>query len=257
MVVKSDNSTVVSYINRQGGTRSPQLCLQTWELLRWCVTNKVTLSAVHLAGRLNIMADALSRGKVLPTEWMLHPSVVQSIFMTLERPHIDLFASALNNQLPVYCARGQDPKAWASDAFSISWENMLGYASPPISLLPRVITKIAREQCRVILIAPFWPRQPWFQRLIRLLVHPPLILPRRQDLFLQPRSQIPHPGVESLHLTSWMLSSNPLDQLAFQQTLQASQPSAAEPQRGEPITADYNISITGAGTSLLIPARHR
>ena len=90
-----------------------------------------------------------------------------------------------------------------------------------------------------------------------LLVHPPLILPRRQDLLLQPRSQIPHPGVESLHLTSWMLSSNPLDQLAFQQTLQALQPSAAEPQRGEPMTADYNISINGAGTSLLIPARHR
>ena len=55
---------------------------------------------------------------------------------------------------------------------------------------------------------------------------------------------------------SWTLSSNPLDQLAFQQTLQASQPLAAEPQRGEPMTADYNISINGAGTSLLIPARH-
>ena len=48
VVVKSDNSTVVSYINRQGGTRSPQLCLQTWELLRWCVTKSPYLQSIWL-----------------------------------------------------------------------------------------------------------------------------------------------------------------------------------------------------------------
>ena len=38
VLVESDNTTVVSYINRQGGTRSPQLCTHTWELLHWCIS---------------------------------------------------------------------------------------------------------------------------------------------------------------------------------------------------------------------------
>ena len=36
-LVKTDNSIVVAYINRQEGTKSPTLCLHTRELLRWCI----------------------------------------------------------------------------------------------------------------------------------------------------------------------------------------------------------------------------
>jgi hypothetical protein len=32
----SDNSTVVAYIRKQGGTHSPVLCRMTWELLQFC-----------------------------------------------------------------------------------------------------------------------------------------------------------------------------------------------------------------------------
>lgn len=36
LVVFSDNSTRMAYINRQGGTHSPQLCLKVWSFLYWC-----------------------------------------------------------------------------------------------------------------------------------------------------------------------------------------------------------------------------
>ena len=255
VLVRSDNSTVVAYINKQGGTHSPQLCMHAWRLLCWCMKNRISLIAVHLAGRLNTMADALSRGKVLPTEWTLHPGVVQMIFQRLDRPHIDLFASALNNQLPIYCARYQEPQAWATDALSISWANMFAYAFPPISLLPRVLAKIKSECCRVILIAPFWPRQPWFQSIVRLLIHPPLVLPQRADLLSQPRSRVLHLSPETLHLTCWLLSSDPFAQQAFQRTLRPLPPAGVERQQEGHITAGYDISISGAGTDLLIPAQ--
>ena len=115
-------------------------------------------------------------------------------------------------------------------------------------------TKIEVETYRVLLIAPFWPRQAWFQRLIRLLIHPPDLLPRRADLIAQPRSKIYHPGSENLHLTCWMLSNIPSDQQAFHQTLHPWLPEAAESSLEGPTTAGFNITINGAGTTLLIPA---
>ncbi|XP_022106000.1 uncharacterized protein LOC110987518 [Acanthaster planci] len=46
---------------------------------------------------------------------------------------------------------------------------ILAYAFPPISLIPRDHPK-RQETCRILLIAPFWPCQLWFLRLLRLLV---------------------------------------------------------------------------------------
>ena len=73
ILLGSDNFTVVQYVNRQGGTRSATLCCLTWSLLQWCEQNGIRLSARHLAGESNSLADALSRGKkILPSEWTLH-----------------------------------------------------------------------------------------------------------------------------------------------------------------------------------------
>ena len=137
-----------------GGTHSPSLCLATWDLLSWCVPRQVSLQAIHLAGKKNSLADALSRGKVVPTEWSLHPAVVKHVFNILGTPHVDLFASHLNHQLPTFCSRHNHPEAWRVDALSFDWTGIHAYAFPPISLLQRVLTKIETELSRVILIAP-------------------------------------------------------------------------------------------------------
>ena len=43
VLVASDNSTVMSYINKQGGTRSIQLCRRTKKLLLMCQANQIVL----------------------------------------------------------------------------------------------------------------------------------------------------------------------------------------------------------------------
>ena len=251
--VRSDNLTVVAYINHQGGTRSARLCALTWELLHWCMEHEVVLSATHLPGVQNGFADALSRGQVVPTEWSLLPEVVQSIFRLIDRPHVDLFATALNNQLPVYCTRSFDPHAWRTDALAFPWDGLLAYAFPPLSLISRVLAKVERENCKILLIAPFWPRQPWFPRLTRMLVHRPVILPRRPDILSQPRSGFVHPAPENLYLTCWVLSRNPSVQRAFRNGLRRSPRAAAERRQERFTTADYTISINGAGSTLTVP----
>ena len=93
------------------------------------------------------------------------------------------------------------------DALSFSCREIHAYAFPPISLLHQVVIKIEKELSRIILIAPFWPREPWFPRILGLLTHTPIMLPKRPNLLSQPKSHLLHPDPDSFHLSAWMLSN--------------------------------------------------
>ena len=43
VLVATDNTTVVSYINKEGGIRSGPLCTLLWRILTWCTRKQVTL----------------------------------------------------------------------------------------------------------------------------------------------------------------------------------------------------------------------
>ena len=59
---------------------------------------QVTLRAHHIPGRLNVIADKLSRlGQTIQTEWSLHPEVFKAICSRWHQPQVDLFATRLNN----------------------------------------------------------------------------------------------------------------------------------------------------------------
>ena len=58
--IATDNTTVVSYINKEGGMRSCPLCALLWRILTWCTRKQVT-KARHIPGRPNVVADKLSR----------------------------------------------------------------------------------------------------------------------------------------------------------------------------------------------------
>ena len=92
IMIRSDNSMVVSYINHQGGTHSPSLCNLTVVLWDWCREGGIHLLASHVPGEDNLLADFLSRGKFLPSEWTLNHSVFQRICLSFPTPEIDLFA---------------------------------------------------------------------------------------------------------------------------------------------------------------------
>ena len=60
VLVATDNSTVVAYVNKQGGTHSAQMCALLWKIMTWCHHYHITLKARHIPGCLNVMADLLS-----------------------------------------------------------------------------------------------------------------------------------------------------------------------------------------------------
>ena len=60
--------------------RSGPLCALLWRILTWCTRKQVTFKVRHIPGRLNVVADKLSRvGQTIQTEWSLLPEVFQTI----------------------------------------------------------------------------------------------------------------------------------------------------------------------------------
>ena len=155
VLVATDNTTVVAYIIKEGGDEVGLMCALLWRILSWCTRKQVTLRVRHIPGRLNVIADKLSRlGQTIQTEWSLHPEVFQAICSRWHRPRVDLFATRFNNKLPQFVSPVPDPQAWAVDALSLSWEDLDPYAFPPAAILGKVVEKLQDYPCnRIILIA--------------------------------------------------------------------------------------------------------
>ena len=207
VLVATDNTTVVAYINKEGGMRSGPLCALLWRILTWCSQRQVTLKARHIPGRLNVIADKLSRlNQTIQTEWSLLPDIFQDLCRKWHRPQIDLFATRFNNKLPLFVSPVPDTLAVAVDALTLSWEDLDAYAFPPTAILGKVVEKLQDSPCkRLILIAPGWPNMPWFWDLVIMSSQIPLSLPNQPNLLTQPFNQIPHRNLTNLNLHAWLL----------------------------------------------------
>ena len=202
VLVSTDNTTVVAYLRHQGGTHSPDLCLEVWGILHMCLKHNIQLLVRHIPGRFNTLADRMSRmDKPISTEWSLDQEIANRIFLIMGYPSIDLFATRLNNRLPLYVSPIPDQQALSIDALTMDWNRIHAYAFPPFHLIPAVINKVLSSQCKIVLIAPLWPDRPWFPELLRLLVSPPVSLPVTPKLLTQLKGRITHqnPGHLQLH----------------------------------------------------------
>ena len=68
-------------------------------------------------------------------------------------PQIDLFASAADHRLPVYCSLGFVQAAVHHDLLRLMWKGWESYAFSPIYILTKVQAKIRLEKASVILMA--------------------------------------------------------------------------------------------------------
>ena len=111
VLIATDNTTVVAYINKEGGMRSGSLCALLWRLLCWCSLNQIVLKARHIPGRLNVIADKLSRQRqVIQTEWSLHQETFDLLCQTWHYPRVDMFATRYNCKLVQFVSPIPDPK---------------------------------------------------------------------------------------------------------------------------------------------------
>ena len=173
----------------------------------WAIDRGIWLSAAHVPGKDNCIADFKSRNFQDNLEWTLNPVVFSQLSTVFFEPEIDLFATRLNHHVPKYVSWKPDPHAWATDAFTISWDSLQFYAFPPFSLIGRVLAKIQQDEAQGLLVVPFWSTQPWFPQIFNLLVdHTRVLQPQRQQLILQGKVDAVHPLYGTLNLLALHLS---------------------------------------------------
>ena len=69
--LRIDNTAAMAYINKRGGTHSPALIAQVLELWEVALTAGVSLTAQHIPGIQNVVADTASRQIETRAEWTL------------------------------------------------------------------------------------------------------------------------------------------------------------------------------------------
>ena len=82
-----DNQTAVAYVNNLGRTVSTQATRLARELWMWCLKRDILLTAQHLPGKENVIADMESRVMRDRLDWMLNPSIfwrITASFLQLE-----------------------------------------------------------------------------------------------------------------------------------------------------------------------------
>lgn len=205
ILLRLDNKTAISYINRMGGTHVRELNHVAKEIWQFCEKRELWVYASYITSKDNKIADIESRTLEPETEFEISEFYFNIIIKKFGTFDIDLFASRVNNKCNKYISWKQDPFAFSVDAFTINWAEFYFYAFPPFSLILRSLKKIKREKAVGIMVVPYWPSQPWYPLFCKMLISKPLYLgPDVNLLFSSDRS--PHPLWEKLSLVVGKLS---------------------------------------------------
>ena len=170
-----DNVAAVHCIHKQGSSRSLPLLRASENLMSLAASRHLTLSALHLPGRHNVWADALSRSEDSSVEWSLHPDTFSDLVDLFGQPDIDLFASVENHHLPLYLTRSLPTAAGGPDALLTTWTSWsyVYLFPPPAAVVMSAVCRRLRDfRGRVLLVAPLWKAQPWCQQLLQWCPHP-------------------------------------------------------------------------------------
>ena len=180
--IMTDSTTAMAYIKHHGGVRSEpcnEIAQQIWQ---WAERRDMWLSAAHIPGVENTLADYKSRHFADNLEWSLNDKLYEKVVDAFGEPEIDLFATRLNCKVPKFVAWLPEPLAVAIDAFSMSWTDLRFYAFPPFSCVGKAVEKALEERATGVLIVPWWPSQPWWGRLVSLGLRHLRFRPKKNNL---------------------------------------------------------------------------
>ena len=74
--------------------------------------------------------------------------------------------------------------------------------------------EVAEDQVNCLIIAPLWPTQTWFTKLMKMLVHLPIIMKKTKDVLYLPHTGVKRPLSKALVMTACIVSGN-LSQVRF------------------------------------------
>jgi hypothetical protein len=164
--LRSDNTTAISVIKKQGDTRCEVRNYWSQRLWRFIQKQNLWLTVTHIPGVENVEADEESRYFREAAEWGLTAPMIECVFSRFGRPDIDMFATCRNATLPRFASCGPDLEAEVIDCFTVLWRKFRSvYCFPPTPLVGKVIQKMIMDRAWGVLIVPHWESQIWFNQL--------------------------------------------------------------------------------------------
>ena len=165
VLVATDNSTVVAYINKQGGNSlrdvlSPVGNHDLVPSLPHNIESQAHSRVSECDGRPTVQVQPSAVNRMVSA-----PTGVQTDLPEVVHTSCRLICHSPEPQTPTVCV------SYPIDALNIDWTNLTAYAYPPTALLHKVIQKIKQCHCLIIVIAPGWPGMPWFWDLVQLRDH--------------------------------------------------------------------------------------
>ena len=149
---------------------------------------------------------------------MLNQKIFTKIIFNFQfQPEVDLSASRLNAQLPVFVSYHPDPEAIHINDFSISWQGRPFYAFPPFAVIGMVLHKIVLDVATGIIVVPNRPTQPWYSLLMKLLIDIPILLHSSKTFLQHPAKSKPHPLANKVNPLACVISGKNQEQQTFQQ----------------------------------------
>lgn len=158
------NNVAVHCISLQGTSRSERLLSLSEKIFHLAAKLKLYISASFFPGAENVLAGALSRFRGSSVEWQLWPERFAALCKQWGSPEVYLFASKHSAQLHFFLTKEDKTSARGPDAFKEDWNrwyHVYLFSPPCTNVLLKVCNKLRLFKCRVTLVAPFWPAQPW------------------------------------------------------------------------------------------------
>ena len=202
-------NSYVLHKQTRGGVSIPKSLHFDLEYFQWAIKHKIVLIAQHVSGRNNCLADLQSRGSKIKEhgvdfEKVCGPNNFSDVGNSECRP-ISHSTESPDSNICIPISRRISPDSGCSVDQLEGCDRLCSAPHCSNSQGPAEIQEVG---CKIILIAPFWTRQPWFPILTQLLVDYPVRLPEISNLISQPRSRLYHQNVSMSKLTAWRLSAD-------------------------------------------------
>lgn len=205
VLIRSDNTTAISYVNKYGGCRSGECHRVATDIWKFCEEKRIWVFASYISSKENVEADALSRWEVESNDFGLNLELFNNICNELGSPTIDLFATRHTRKCTKFYSWFPDPEAAGTDAFTHKWMEYF-YAFPPFNMIGRVLRKVIDDKANGIVVVPRWPSQPWFPLFLELCNKQFLCFDADVSNLYSPYSSQPHPLATTMTIIAAQVS---------------------------------------------------